>query len=91
MNIAAAPIAISISPAQKSLLFGSSRFIGELVGAAGWVATDHCLDPTLFHHPFPLVHFQIMMAPNSAELILHDLGAFGGELLLHLGRIPAPR
>src|SRR5262249_44684664 len=43
-------------------------------------------DLPLLHHAFPFLHFVFHEDTELGRAHLHDLGAFRGELLLHLGR-----
>src|SRR5215510_11159670 len=142
MTTAATPIAISITPHQKSLLvrmlgisetnrlaFWRPRGLGALplpsgekVGVRGRVTFDRSVPPhpdrfairplpagerwskwrclacgassgqllrpdlSLLHHTLPFLHFVFHEGAELGRAHLHDLGAFRGKLLLHLGR-----
>src|SRR5690348_6341714 len=45
------------------------------------------LDVSLLHDALPFLHLAFHEAAELARAHLHDLGAFPGELLLHLGRV----
>src|SRR5262245_51319371 len=114
--IAAAPVAIIISPAQKSLLRRESKLMTfhsswpgssrpsrlgghcfassiEIAGTSPAMTTERVsrellrFDAALFDDALPFVHFLDHERAEVGRRHLHDLGAFAGELLLHLGRV----
>src|ERR1700704_6728555 len=78
MRVATAPMAISSSPAQTSLLLRLEGFI-ERAGSLR-------LDAALFHDALPLLHFLLDEGGELGWAHLHDLGTLGRELLLNVRR-----